>query len=120
MSSLARFAGPKPPTRSSPASTDFVDESQTHETRAPLPNGAIFGGMQVGGDGRQGAERSRKLMKCASPQITEAEALVGTVVDIYQRNTRQRARPHRLGAHAMASRCQRAAQINDSARRARF
>src|SRR5262249_1861266 len=32
MSSLARFAGPKPPTRSSPASNDFVDESQTHET----------------------------------------------------------------------------------------
>jgi len=41
-------------------------------------------------------------MKCASPRITEAEALVGTVVDIYQRNTRQRARPHRLGAHVMA------------------
>ena len=49
--------------------------------------GAVFGGMQVVPRRRTvgAAERSRKLMKYAGSQITEAEALVGTVVDIYQR-----------------------------------
>src|SRR5204862_428664 len=52
-----------------------------------IAHGAIFGRMQVVPRRRAAgaAERSRKLMKRASSQITEAEALVGTVVDMYQR-----------------------------------
>ena len=52
-----------------------------------IAHGAIFGRMQVVPRRRAAgaAERSSKLMKRASSQITEAEALVGTVVDMYQR-----------------------------------
>jgi hypothetical protein len=52
-----------------------------------IAHGAIFGGMQVVPRRRTAGavERSRKLMKRANSQITEAEALVGTVVNIYQR-----------------------------------
>jgi hypothetical protein len=50
--------------------------------------GAIFGGMEVVPRRRRTArikERSRQVMKDASSRVTEAEAVVGTVVEIYQR-----------------------------------
>ena len=52
-----------------------------------IADGAIFWEMRVVPRRRAAgaAERSKKVMKRAGPQITEAEALVGTVVDIYQR-----------------------------------
>jgi len=52
-----------------------------------IASGAIFGGMRVVPRRRAAGagERSRQLMEHARPQITEAEALVGTVVEIYQR-----------------------------------
>ena len=52
-----------------------------------IADGAVFGGMKVIPRRRAGRveERSRQVMKHASPRITEAEAVVGTVVGIYQR-----------------------------------
>jgi len=52
-----------------------------------IADGAVFGGMKVIPRRRAGRveEHSRQVMKHASPRITEAEALVGTVVGIYQR-----------------------------------
>ena len=49
--------------------------------------GAVFGGVEVLPRKRTARveERARQAMRGASSQITEAEAVVGTVVEIYQR-----------------------------------
>ena len=49
--------------------------------------GAVFGGVEVLPRKRTArvAERSRQVMRSASSQVTEAEAVVGSVVEIYQR-----------------------------------
>ena len=52
-----------------------------------IADGAVFGGMEVVPQGRTARieERSRQVMRGASSRVTEAEAVVGTVVEIYQR-----------------------------------
>src|SRR3989442_12393403 len=52
-----------------------------------IADGAVFGGMQVVPRRRTARveERSRQVMRGASSRVTEAEAVVGTVVEIYQR-----------------------------------
>ena len=49
--------------------------------------GAVFGGVEVLPRKRTARvkERSRQVMKGASSRVTEAEAVVGSVVEIYQR-----------------------------------
>lgn len=52
-----------------------------------IAKGAVFGGMKIVARRRTARvqERSRHVMKRLGSQITEAEAVVGTVVEIYQR-----------------------------------
>jgi len=52
-----------------------------------IADGAVFGGMEVVPRKRTARteERSRRVMRGTSSRVTEAEAVVGTVVEIYQR-----------------------------------
>lgn len=51
-----------------------------------IAKGGLLGGMRIAASRNVSArERSRQVMKHAGSQLTEAEALVGTVVKIYKR-----------------------------------
>jgi hypothetical protein len=68
----------------------FVVEHALGLTRGfwgSIAEGAVFGGVEVLPRKRTARveERSRQVMKDASSRVTEAEAIVGTVVEIYQR-----------------------------------